>query len=98
MRQEISGLVGQGKTKDEVIQYYVAKYGSQEPLAAPIDRGFNRLAWLFPYLIGAAGLVIAGFTAIHWSRRPAAPRVEAAAQTDPTLEARLDDELSNLDD
>jgi cytochrome c-type biogenesis protein CcmF len=98
MRQEISGLVAQGKTKDEVIQYFVAKYGSQEPLAAPIDQGFNRLAWLFPYVVGAAGLVIAGFTAIHWSRRPDAPRVEAAAQTDPTLEARLDDELSDLDD
>jgi len=98
MRQEISGLVGQGKTKDEVIQFYVAKYGSQEPLAAPIDQGFNRLAWLFPYLIGAAGLVIAGFTAIHWSRRPAAPRAEAAAPTDPMLEARLDDELRDLDD
>ena len=26
------------------------KYGSQEMLGAPIDKGFNRLAWLFPYL------------------------------------------------
>ena len=32
----------------------VEKYGSQQFLAAPIDKGFNRLAWLFPYLLGAA--------------------------------------------
>jgi cytochrome c-type biogenesis protein CcmH/NrfF len=98
MRQEISGLVAQGKTKDEVIQYHIAKYGSQEPLAAPIDQGFNRLAWLFPYLIGAGGLVIAGSVAIRWSRKPAAaPSADVVARADPALEARLDDELSELD-
>ena len=30
------------------------KYGGQVALAAPIDRGFNRLAWLLPYSLGAA--------------------------------------------
>ena len=30
------------------------KYGSQEVLAAPIDKGFNRLAWLLPYAVGRA--------------------------------------------
>jgi cytochrome c-type biogenesis protein CcmF len=99
MRQEISGLVAQGKTKDEVIQYHIAKYGSQEPLAAPIDKGFNRLAWLFPYLIGAGGLVIAGSVAIRWSRKPAeVPSADVVAKADPALEARLDDELSELDE
>ena len=30
------------------------KYGSQEVLASPIDKGFNRLAWMLPYAVGAA--------------------------------------------
>ena len=98
MRQEIAGLVKQGKSYDDVIEYHLAKYGSQEPLAAPIDRGFNRLAWLLPYVLGAGGLLVAGVTAVRWSRRAAdAPQAQPSAAADPALEARLDDELSNLD-
>ena len=57
MRAEVAKLLDAGKTRDEVYQYFIAQYGSQEPLAAPIDKGFNRLAWLFPYLVGATGAV-----------------------------------------
>ena len=42
-------------------QPFIAKYGGQQLLGAPIDKGFNRLAWLFPYLVGAAGVVVVGF-------------------------------------
>jgi cytochrome c-type biogenesis protein CcmH/NrfF len=98
MRAEISGLVKEGKTKDEVIQYYIAKYGSQEPLAAPIDRGFNRLAWLFPYAIGSIGAIAGAFMVLKWSRKPAAPLPAApAAADDPALQARIDAELEDLD-
>src|SRR5207244_280363 len=45
MRAEVATLLDQGKSKDEIYQYFIAKHGSQEPLASPIDRGFNRLAW-----------------------------------------------------
>jgi cytochrome c-type biogenesis protein CcmH/NrfF len=53
MRAEVAKLVAEGKTREQIYAYYIAKYGSQEPLASPIDEGFNRLAWFFPYLIGA---------------------------------------------
>ena len=52
MRDEVAKLVAQGKTREQSSTTYIAKYGSQEPLASPIDKGFNRLAWLFPYLMG----------------------------------------------
>ena len=32
--------------------------------------GFNRLAWLLPYLIGATGAAMVGFAAFKWSRLP----------------------------
>jgi cytochrome c-type biogenesis protein CcmH len=98
MRDEIAMLARQGKTKQQILDYYVEKYGSQEPLAEPIDEGFNRLAWAFPYLLGAAGLVTIVLTARRWSRPApagAAPGVETPI--DPSLDARLDDELRNLD-
>jgi hypothetical protein len=38
-----------GKSEDEILQHFIAQYGSEELLGAPIDEGFNRVAWLFPY-------------------------------------------------
>ncbi len=58
MRAELAQLVAGGKSEQEIVDYYLAKYGSQEPLAEPIDRGFNRLAWAVPYLVGAGGLAL----------------------------------------
>ena len=49
MRKELAGLVTQGKNRDQVYQYLIHQWGSQEPLASPIDKGFNRLAWAVPY-------------------------------------------------
>jgi cytochrome c-type biogenesis protein CcmF len=99
MRTELSGLVKQGKTRDEVIQHYVSKFGSQEPLASPIDKGFNRLAWLFPYAVGGFAAIAGAFIVRKWSRR--APSEEPASgpalSADPELQARLDRELENLD-
>jgi cytochrome c-type biogenesis protein CcmF len=96
MRAEVGRLVDAGKTKDEVFQYFVEQYGSQEPLGAPIDRGFNRLAWLFPYVVGASGAVALALAAMRWSKREAAIPTTAAAE-DPVLNSRLDDELRDLD-
>ena len=59
-------------------------------------RGFNRLAWLFPYLVAAAALVGIVVTARRWSRRRRLPS-PATRALDPALNARLDDELRNLD-
>jgi cytochrome c-type biogenesis protein CcmF len=105
MRAEIGNLVKMGLTRDQVLQYYVKKYGSQEPLAMPVDTGFNRLAWLLPYVMGAGGLLLIGATAVKWTRHPAAPAgatgsapaQPSAEAADTQLEARLDDELRDLD-
>jgi cytochrome c-type biogenesis protein CcmF len=101
MRTELSRLVKEGKTREEVIQYYVAQYGSQEPLAAPIDEGFNRLAWLFPYALGGVAAIGGAFVVRKWSRRsqdaPQAPRHATPSVEDVELQARLDRELESLD-
>jgi cytochrome c-type biogenesis protein CcmF len=99
MRGEIAQAVATGKPRDEIIQAFVARYGSQEVLASPIDRGFNRLAWAVPYLLGIGGLVLAGAVAVRWSRRsiPAVAAASAGSTSDRALQDRLDDELRNLD-
>ncbi len=96
MRGELAAMIDEGKNHDEIIQAFVAKYGSEEMLGAPLDRGFNRLAWLLPYLFGASGAVMVGFAAIRWSRRQHGT-AEPIAVDDPAIEERLDDELRDLD-
>ena len=48
MRTELSGLVKEGKTREDVIQYYVAKYGSQEPLARADRQGIQSARVVLP--------------------------------------------------
>jgi cytochrome c-type biogenesis protein CcmH/NrfF len=99
MREEVARLVAGGMNRDEVIQYFVKKYGSQEVLSEPIDKGFNRLAWSFPYAIGLVGVLVVGGVAMRWSRAraKAAPEAEPIAPVNPELQDRLDDELRDLD-
>jgi len=99
MRKDLAGLVQQGKTREQVYQYFIDQWGSQEPLASPIDVGFNRLAWAFPYAIGLAGLGVAATIAMRWSRsgQPANAASAPAPAIDSALERRLDDELRDLD-
>ncbi|MEO7192194.1 MAG: cytochrome c-type biogenesis CcmF C-terminal domain-containing protein [Vicinamibacterales bacterium] len=99
MREQVSKLVASGKDREAIVQYFVTKYGSQEVLGAPIDTGFNRLAWGVPYATGIVGIVLVGGVALRWSRRRASsPKLTGHTDVGRTdLEDRLDDELRELD-
>jgi cytochrome c-type biogenesis protein CcmF len=100
MRAMLARLVAEGKSRDEIIQAFVAEWEGQHVLGAPIDEGFNRLAWLLPYGAGALGIALIGGVAVRWSRRreQAQEGVPAMAPTvRPELEDRLNDELRDLD-
>jgi cytochrome c-type biogenesis protein CcmF len=97
--EKMKGYLAQGMDHDAVIAAFVSEFG-EDILSAPPDKGFNRLAWLFPYLLGGTGAVIAGVAAVRWSRRTATAEPEppaAATAEDLELQARLDDELRDLD-
>jgi cytochrome c-type biogenesis protein CcmH/NrfF len=98
MREELADLIEKGLNNDQIIEYYVNKYGSQEVLASPIDKGFNRMAWLLPYVAGGVGIVVVGGMALRWTRRPEASHAsQSAPVVSAELESRLDDELRDLD-
>jgi len=97
MRGELATLIDQGKSHDEIINWFVSHYGSEEMLGAPIDKGFNRLAWLLPFAAGAGGIVVVGFAAVKWSRKHQDDEPQPSAATDDDVDERLDDELRNLD-
>src|SRR4029079_778364 len=93
MREEVAKLVAEGKTREQIYAYFIAKYGSQEPLASPIDEGFNRPPRFFPYLIGATGAASIAVVAFRWSRRESTTEQAPAppeTSEDPSLRERLD--------
>jgi cytochrome c-type biogenesis protein CcmH/NrfF len=99
-KAELHALVEEGKTRDEILASFIRKYGGQDVLGAPLDKGFNRLAWLLPYLIGAGSAIGVAIVAVRLSRRDSASAAEPADRPDAadrTLDERLDDELRNLD-
>jgi cytochrome c-type biogenesis protein CcmH/NrfF len=104
MRTELAEQVKLGKNRDGIRAWFVEHYGSQEPLGAPLDRGFNRLAWLFPYLVGGASLLGVGIVLSRWKKAEkgtvpfsAGDREEQGTVPSSDLTARLDDELRDLD-
>ena len=106
-RFEIQKLIDGGKTDEQVMEVELGKYG-QQVFRVPLDRGFNRLAWLFPYAMtlgGVGGLVM---LARRLTRRGNESRAAARAAEHPEASAdesaeerelseRLDDELDELD-
>jgi cytochrome c-type biogenesis protein CcmH/NrfF len=98
MRGELAALIDQGKSREEIVQSFVTRYGNEEMLGVPMDRGFRRMAWLFPLSVGAGAAAVLGLIARRWSRKDhEAPAGSASAVRDPELDERLDDELRNLD-
>jgi cytochrome c-type biogenesis protein CcmF len=95
---KLHGLIAKGLDRDMILATFVKDFGSEDILARPRDRGFNRLIWLFPYLAATGALVGVVYTARRWAR-PASttPPPSTEAALDPSLDARLDDELRNLD-
>jgi cytochrome c-type biogenesis protein CcmF len=89
--------IDEGKSHDAILSEFVREYG-EAVLAVPSNVGFNSLAWVLPYLLAGLGLVTLVLTARRWSSRPAAAGAGGADVTlDSALDARLDDELRDLD-
>ena len=93
MRNELAAGIQRGDSDDLVLQGFVQKYGATI-LAAPTTTGFNRVAWMMPFIALGLGLSAAIFFIRRWGRmREAAPA--ATLPVDPTFreQARRETEL-----
>ncbi len=57
MEIEIRQMVEGGKTRQEIIDHFLARYG-ERILASPVASGFNLMAWITPIIIGLIGIAI----------------------------------------
>jgi cytochrome c-type biogenesis protein CcmH len=96
-KQEIAGLVSQGKSKPQILSQFAAKYG-EKILSAPTTSGFNLVAWITPFFIVLVGGILVVLVVVRWSQKSA-----SGSARSPTLEvpehhrAQLKEELERFD-
>ena len=66
----IKQLVDEGKDHDTILAAFVNEYGQHVRDVPERNSGFNRLAWLLPYLLAGVGLVVIIMNARRWSHAP----------------------------
>ena len=69
MRGELASYVDRGDSDDLTLQALVQKYGPTV-LIAPTTTGFNRVAWVMPYLVLVLGLTTVVLIVRTWRTRP----------------------------
>ncbi|HZI81199.1 MAG TPA: cytochrome c-type biogenesis CcmF C-terminal domain-containing protein [Vicinamibacterales bacterium] len=84
-----------GQDHDAILATFVREHGGHDVLMRPPNRGFNRVVWLLPYGVAVMALLGLAATARRWSRRDVA--APAAAAIEPEIDARLENELRDLD-
>ena len=60
IEEQINLFLSQGKTKQEILEYYIGLYG-ERILAVPIAEGFNIMVWVTPILAGMIGITFLFF-------------------------------------
>jgi len=97
MRDQLRADIAAGQSHDQIISSWIQSYGGQQFLTMPLDTPINRLAWLFPYVLGGVGVVGLAFVAKRWSSHPSEAASAENTSTDAAMNDRLNDELRNLD-
>jgi cytochrome c-type biogenesis protein CcmH len=70
MRNELMAAVSRGDSDSLVQQAFVQKYGPTV-LAAPTTTGFNRTAWIMPFVALIVGFSLVFYIILVWRNRPA---------------------------
>jgi cytochrome c-type biogenesis protein CcmH/NrfF len=69
MRNELQAALDRGDNDDLVLQDFVQEYGPTV-IAAPTATGFNKIAWVMPFLALAAGIVFVTWVVRAWKHHP----------------------------
>jgi cytochrome c-type biogenesis protein CcmH len=88
MRALVRERLAAGDSREQVIQYFVDRYG-EWILLAPRRQGFTLLVWVAPVVAVAAGLAIVVLVLRRWTRRP----VTVPTVVDPAMRDRIRREL-----
>lgn len=100
MKGVITRQLAEGKTRQEILDYFVSVYG-EVVLAAPVKSGFNLSAWIMPFAAVGAGAVGLTWVLRAWAGHRRPDPVEEAPLSDEELDAyrkRVEQELQEQPD
>jgi len=69
MRNQLLASIDRGNNDDLVLQGFVQEYGPTV-IAAPTATGFNRIAWIMPFVALALGITFVIYVVRSWRNRP----------------------------
>jgi cytochrome c-type biogenesis protein CcmH len=95
IRKEVREMVAAGKSRDEILDRYVAEYG-ERILATPRAKGFNRLVYILPWLaliLGAWLLIL-----LLKKLRAPVPASDPAPLPDPRYTSVVEKEMKDLEE
>ena len=90
MRAVIREMLAEGRSREEILDYFVDRYGP-DILAAPPKTGANLLAWILPIVGVAAGLAGVFFVIRAMTGRNRPPVAVAVAADGPSVSAHTAD-------
>lgn len=101
VRRDVRARLAAGQTRQQILDAYVAQYGKRI-LAEPPAAGFDLTLYVMPFLmllasVGLVAVIVRRFTKPESLPTPGFRDPAAHAPTRPDDEARLDDELRDLD-
>jgi cytochrome c-type biogenesis protein CcmH len=101
MRAAITRMIDEGKTKPEILDFFVARFGDDILTTVP-KKGFNLLAYTGPIVALLVGIPVALLIIRRWgsaNRRPLEGEAgEAETALDEQTRKRIEAELAALDE
>jgi cytochrome c-type biogenesis protein CcmH len=90
MRALVRERLAAGESREQVIQYFVDRYGDWI-LLSPRRSGFTAIVWVLPVIGLVAGLAVVSALLYRWTRRP--PTAADAGALDPAMRDRIRREM-----
>ena len=97
-REQIRGMIAEGKTEEQILQYFVDQFGDRVVPTPPVTTRFNLIIYIVPPLIILAGAIILFRSLKEWTTPravesgPGAEGDQASIPQDDYV-ARLEEEL-----
>jgi len=76
MRKQLSDGITAGKSDEAILAGFVDQFGPTV-LAAPTKTGFNRVAWLTPFLVFSLGIAAAVYFVSRWRSKQSGSGLQA---------------------
>src|SRR5574341_2376715 len=95
MRGEIRAMLDQGKTKADIIDFYVGKYGDKV-LSAPKAEGFNLSAYITPFIAILLSALAIGLIVRQWVIQTRTEPAEPGLVVTPVVTAFADPSTSHV--